>query len=601
MASSVQQRTKLQRSGLLSWKFVLDSVIPTGAKRTARILGLPCMATGHQLSQYAAAYLRDTILACCFSTIALLPAAGKVVPQAANLSPSASGPVLADENFQQGLLALKENRFAAALDSLTAAEREHPADARVRNFRGIALGALGQHAEAAAEYREAIRLDPTFADAYRNLGFLEWTQQQLEAARNTLERAVQLAPDDSFAHYYLGRVHLDAQRYAQAFDELGRSQVPWPEDPALLIQVAAGYAAIERIDDARRTLERLTDRPLSDAQASQVAALLLRVNREDAAISLLQKFATDPPSPSKAWARFDLATAHLLARDYDKAESEARAYISSLQEPASNPSQAASGWSLVGVANARLGRAEQAVDAFREAANLAPSQEESWLNLTRELMEVSRYTEAISAVQQGLASNPKSYALHLRLGAVYLASGKYAEAETVFRDLVTAGDPLPTGYVGLAQVLLRTGRADEAASELAAAQQKLGPTFLVSYFRGLALERAAKPSEALSSFQDAVRLNPDSAEAYLGVGQAELALGRARDAIAELEHALRLDPKNVQARRLLSTAYRKAGDLRNAAKYAQGASSASPAMPKNDLVGDFFLPEWQTPAEGTSH
>ncbi len=545
--------------------------------------------------------LRHRLLLCCLLAGGLLPAEANEAQQAdANVSPAASQPAIADENFQQGLLALKENDFETALDKLTAAEREHPADPLIRNFRGIALAALAQNAEAAAEYREAIRLDPMMADAYRNLGFLEWNQHQLEAAREDLERALELSPDDSFARYYLGRVHLDAQRYSQAFDELARSRVPWPDDPVFLIKVATGYASIARTEDAGRTLRQLTDRPLTDAQASQTAALLLQVHQEDAAMSLLRKIGAEN-SPSKAWARFDLAMAHLLARNYDKADSEARAYIGSLQQPRVSQSQAASAWCLVGIANARLGRTEPAVDAFQQAAKLVPSQEENWLNLTRELMELSRYTEAIAAVREGLASNPKSYALHLRLGAGYLATGHYAEAEAVFRDLVRAGDPLPTGYVGLAQVLLRTGRAEEAASELADAQQKLGPTFLVSYFRGLALERAAKPSEALSAFQDAVRLSPNSAEAHLGVGQAELALGRAGAAITELEYALRLDPKNVQARRLLSTAYRKAGDHENAAKYAQASSSEPASAPESNLVGDFFLPPWQTPPEGTSN
>ena len=119
--------------------------------------------------------------------------------------------------FQRGLTALKENRLEDAFAELTAAEREHPDDARVRNFRGILLVRMGKNAEAASEYQEAIRLDPLLEDAYRNLGFLRWTEHQLVPAREALERAVKLSPDDSFAHYYLGRVELDAQRYEPGF------------------------------------------------------------------------------------------------------------------------------------------------------------------------------------------------------------------------------------------------------------------------------------------------------------------------------------------------------------------------------------------------
>src|SRR5664279_1618055 len=111
--------------------------------------------------------------------------------------------------FQKALTALLQNHYAEALEDLTDAEREHPGDPRVHNFRGIALAAMGKNDSAIAEYRESVRLDPRMEDAYRNLGFLEWMEHQLDAARKTLERAVELAPDDSFAHYYLGRVLLD--------------------------------------------------------------------------------------------------------------------------------------------------------------------------------------------------------------------------------------------------------------------------------------------------------------------------------------------------------------------------------------------------------
>src|SRR5882724_5025648 len=168
--------------------------------------------------------------------------------------------------FQRGLTALKNNRVEDALEEFTTAEREHPDDPRVRNFRGIVLARLGQNAEAAAEYLESIRLDPRMADAYRNLGFLKWTEHQLEPARQALERAVELSPGDSFAHYYLGRVQLEAQRYLQAIQEVEISRVPLPADAGFSIQVATGYVALGRREDARKSLDHLVTLPLNDAQ-----------------------------------------------------------------------------------------------------------------------------------------------------------------------------------------------------------------------------------------------------------------------------------------------------------------------------------------------
>src|ERR1700722_29914 len=91
-----------------------------------------------------------------------------------SLEQTAAQSAAVSDAFQDGLAALKDNRPADALAYLTTAEQRHPDDPRVHNFRGIALAQLGRAGEAAGEYETAIRLDPKMADAYRNLGFLDW-------------------------------------------------------------------------------------------------------------------------------------------------------------------------------------------------------------------------------------------------------------------------------------------------------------------------------------------------------------------------------------------------------------------------------------------
>jgi tetratricopeptide (TPR) repeat protein len=502
-----------------------------------------------------------------------------------------------EDAFQKGLAALKENRMEDALAELTEAKREHPEDPRIRNFLGIVLVRLGKNEEAATDYREALHLDPQMEDAYRNLGFLEWNEHQLEAAREALNRAVELSPDDSFAHYYLGRVLLDEQLYAQAIREIESSTVPLPADASFSIQLATAHIALGNKDQARKLLQQLVTIPLDDKQSIQVASLFLALRENDSAIGIIQRLRKSPPTPEDLWRQFDLALAHLLAGNYAQAIAQADSYQQFLMRGDAKTHESAEAWTILGIAAADLKQNDRSLNAFRRAAALASGNEENWLNLTRELMELSRYPDAIFAVQDGLTANPKSYALHLRLGAAQLAAGHYAEAEEVFRNLVSAGDPLPTGYVGLAQVLLRTGRAEEAVAELALAQQKLGPNFLISYFRGLAFERAGKPEEAMTAFQAALRLDPNSAEAHLSLGRTEMSAGRFDAAISELQEALRLRPNNDQARRLLSKAYTRAGDKKQAAVFA--ATSANPAENvETDLLGDFFVPQWQMPPDG---
>ncbi len=509
-----------------------------------------------------------------------------------NSAPALSPSSPQEDAFQEGLVALQENRLETALEKLTTAEQQHSSDARIRNFRGIVLARLEHSNEAKREYQEAIRLDPSLEDAHRNLGFLEWTEHHLEQATAELRRALELAPDDSYAHYYLGRVQLDANLYADGFRELDRSGIAWPRDPTFLMQAARGYIALGRLQDASKTADHLKSLPLTNEQVVNAAEMLLSLKQNESGIDLLRKSHASSVSPG--WATFDLALAYLLSGQYGRAEQMAREYVRAL--PASDPLSRSAAWSLIGIAKRHLGENEAAVDALHQATALAPSQEEYWLNLTLALMELNRYAEAISATRAGLAANPRSYALHLRLGAAYLSIDRYAEAEQTFRELVQAGDPLPTSYIGLAQVLMRTGRAEEAVDELARARQKLGTNFLISYFEGLALSRSGKPEQARAAFEEAVQLNPRSSEAHLGLGKSELAMHKLPEAIRELEETLRLDPENVQAQRLLRQARGRQEAQGSPPPSEAALAEATPAHPEH-LLDDFILPAWKMPSQ----
>ena len=491
--------------------------------------------------------------------------------------------------FQRGLEALKENRVEAALGELTTAEVEAPGSAAVRNFRGIVLARMGRNGEAEGEYREAIRLEPGMEAAYRNLGFQEWMDGRPDAAREDLRKALTLAGDDAYAHYYLGRVELDGQRYGEAFREIERSGVPLPDDPEVLLAATKGYRALGRGAEAKATVGRIEGLRMTEEQRSRLAHGLLGMGEAGGAIELLERAGSSGEGGRPQWASFDLALAELEAGDPQKAAEAARRYLerSGKEAPGKEGAQA---WTAIAVADARMGKAEAATEAFRRAAALDPAAEEGWLNLTRELMERGRFEEARAATEEGLRANPTSYVMELRMGAVELAMNHFEEAERSFRRLVEAGDPLPTSYVGLAQVLLRTGRAAEAVAELRSARGRIGPSFLLSYFEGLSLTQAGRPAEAVAAFGEAVREQPGSEEAHLNLGKSELAAGRFPEAVAELEAALRLNPKDQQAGRLLQRARRRAGDVRGGA-VEEGIGPGGAV----GLGGDFSLPEWKEP------
>jgi tetratricopeptide (TPR) repeat protein len=81
---------------------------------------------------------------------------------------------------------------------------------------GLDYHEQGQLEEAAAEFEEAVRLDPDFVEAHYNLGLTYADQGQFDAAIAEYEEAIRLAPDLAEAHNGLGNVYSDLGRTDEA-------------------------------------------------------------------------------------------------------------------------------------------------------------------------------------------------------------------------------------------------------------------------------------------------------------------------------------------------------------------------------------------------
>jgi predicted Zn-dependent protease len=148
-----------------------------------------------------------------------------------------------------------------------------------------------------------------------------------------------------------------------------------------------------------------------------------------------------------------------------------------------------------------------------------------------------------------LAGHPSSpeedLAEKARVGKELMAAGQYAEASSVYRDLVKA-------VPGSASLILSLG---------------------------MALHLAGDESDALPQLQAAHRLLPDSASAALFLGLANLALGRPADAVPPLEKAVALQPDNADARSALAEALLNVERYLEAEKHLEKLSRLAPKDP----------------------
>src|SRR5216684_3353602 len=77
----------------------------------------------------------------------------------------------------------------------------------------------GQYGDAAIEFRNALRLDPRFVEAYYQLAQADAAQHAWSAAYASLEKAVELDPNRMDARLDRGRLHNAAREFDKAEDE----------------------------------------------------------------------------------------------------------------------------------------------------------------------------------------------------------------------------------------------------------------------------------------------------------------------------------------------------------------------------------------------
>lgn len=77
-----------------------------------------------------------------------------------------------------------------------------------------------RYKEASKKYERALKIDPTYAEAYSNLGYTYRKQEKFDKAVRCYKDAIKLKPDLAEAHEYLGETYAEMGKFDLAEKEL---------------------------------------------------------------------------------------------------------------------------------------------------------------------------------------------------------------------------------------------------------------------------------------------------------------------------------------------------------------------------------------------
>jgi tetratricopeptide (TPR) repeat protein len=224
----------------------------------------------------------------------------------------------------RGMEALAARNWSAAVDNLRKAADLEPDNATIRSNLGTALSLAGDAGAARRELLEAVRLAPGLAKAHFGLGLLAQEENRWDDAIERFSAAVRYEPGFADAHFTL----------AEALRRTGRAGDALPE-----------YAAVLKLNPAA-----------SQARFGYAMALVRLRRYTDARAWLTESVQLHPDQPG-----FPHALARVLAAAPDPRARDGGQALMLMQSLAAQPLNAAIGETM-GMALAELGRFSEAVD-----------------------------------------------------------------------------------------------------------------------------------------------------------------------------------------------------------------------------------------------
>ncbi len=272
---------------------------------------------------------------------------------------------------------------------------------------------------------------------------------------------------------------------------------------------------------------------------------------------------------------------------------------------------------LLGVARFEEGRFEPALADFERVLAQRPRETAVMLYRAESLRRLGRLEEAGAGFAAVIERDPGSARARFGAGQVELRLGRPDRARLHFEEAIELEPEYGPARYALGQALRNLGRMEEAQAQLARAEKQpaeppvdealdkrlaaLRTGAVESKNRGIELARAGRFDEAIALFEQALRSDPDLAEAHAQLGAALLALDRDEEAAAALERAVGLDPGLADAHYNLGLVAHRQGRIEGAVARFEQAVALRPDHFEALLALGTDLPQIGRASEGVTH
>ncbi|NXP18128.1 TMTC1 protein, partial [Scytalopus superciliaris] len=398
---------------------------------------------------------------------------------------------------------VKQNEIWLSRESLfSSGVKTLPHNAKVHYNYANFLKDQGRNTEAIYHYKTALKLYPRHASALNNLGTL--TKDVVEA-KDYYRRALQLNPQHNRALFNLGNLLKSQGKKEEAVILLRDSIKYGPEFADAYSSLASLLAEQERLKEAEEVYKAgIENCPESSDLHNNYGVFLVDSGSPERAMSHYRQAIR--LSPAHHVAMVNLGRLHRSLGQNKEAEV--------WYKRALRVSRKAEILSPLGALYYNTGRYEEALQVYREAASLQPSNKDIRLALAQVLAMMGRTKEAEKMTNHILSEDVECLECYRLLSAIYSKQEHYAKA-----------------LEAIEKALQLKPKDPKVISEL-------------FFTKGNQLREQNLLDKAFESYKRAVELNPDQAQAWMNMGGIEHIKGSYVSARDYYEKALQLVPNS---------------------------------------------------------
>ncbi len=504
-------------------------------------------------------------------------------------------------HYQKGMAYINSGEYRAAVIEFRNAVQIDPAFADARYQLGLAYLKTDQPGNALEELERAASLNPSNIDARIKVAEIYLAAQNTGESIKALEELISSNPGFSDAHALLARARLVEGRTAPALEAINRALALDPEKDSYYIIRGQALAAAERFDEAEDALKKAVEIEPSLRNIRTLISFYSLRGPNDAAESVIAAIIEQQPHLSGL--QLDLATFYTHRGMPDKAE---HYILSAIDQNPRSPEIRI----YLGNFYLRFREPEKAEKAFKEAVDVSENPVHEKTILADFYFNTRRYDLAASLVDAVLKSNPlhapanlvkakllvrdqkNSQALAIldrlvneypRWGDVYYQKGvahlnrgeihlSYSAAESALQYSPNSSEAMTL----MAQHRMMQGQYNEAKASALSALQVMPGNIRAGIILGRSMINLNETDGAIRLFENMVQQEPGNTELQFNQAEAYIAGNRAEDALAAFRKILATNPDFVPAMSAVSTLQVQQGNARGAISEVREQLQKSP-------------------------